>query len=337
MLPTLLASACVLATFDEVERSKEPAAVWKPLLIQEAPKAWQRCYTRTKQLQGSWSLTTRSLITKWVQKDRFEIKQRDGYSLCLEQTEQTEHLRVSNPKYAFSLRRPRDNAPWVVAQVRVGTSLFRPSTVENPHYVVRMISHFSYTFAGVVDTLQVTLLDEGFSIRTVSPITLQGRRLIKAEFDYSPPKNPARMPLCAGSVVFDPDHYWTIRRFEVQTQWGKDPATEIATFTYHYTQDGFPILQELVNRRKCLGQNADLEFHYRFQLQESDIPEREFRLSAFGFPEPQGIRWENGSRWYLWFIIAAGVSLVAGGYFRYRVQRRKEGTAHQSAPPRPED
>lgn len=60
--------------------------------------------------------------------------------------------------------------------------------------------------------------------------------------------------------------------------------------------------------------------------------EVEFRLSAFGLPEPPGMPVVDvgGSRWYLWFIGAAVASLGTGWYFWRRIQRRKLAAVSES-------
>lgn len=295
---------------------------WKEQLIQEAPKAWEKYFERSKNLQGTWSVSGTDLATKATEKNFYELKQRTGCTMILEQTDPAVYLGVVNPKYGFSLKKPTPQSKWAVTGV--GTDLFKASPAEDPNTTARLINRLPFTFAGLVNTLQVTVLDPGFSIKKVAPFHLEGRQLVKVDFDYSPPKNPARMPLRGGSVLFDPERYWVIRKLDVHSLWGSDPTVETVNYDYSDGNDGFPILREIVGRRKFLNRSRHVEFKYQLELQEREIPEQDFRLSAFGFPEPHGITWDDGPRWYLWFIAAAVVCLAVGAYFRYRVHRRQK-------------
>ncbi len=321
MFKLLIVCPLILLAFESGALLAQDGDSWKEQVLREAPKAWERYSARAKGLQGVYSFAIRFSNSKDVDKDRYEIKQRDGHTLYLEQTGKVGYLKVVNPKYAFALRRPSADRPW--AMTGVGKSFYKPSSIDDPDYWALVLNRLPYTFGAVGGTLQVTLADPGFSIRKAAPLPGGEQRLVKVDFDYSPPKDPARMPLRSGSVVLDPEHYWVIRRFDVQTLWGKEVRTEAGTFDYHDAGDGFPILKKILSREQIPSRNAHVEYTWEFDLQERDVAEDEFRLSAFGFREPRGVTWDGGSRWYLWFILLAGISLALGGYFRYRVQRRK--------------
>ncbi len=328
MLRLLITSSLISLGFAEGEMPDQDGVSWKEVLHQEAPKAWEMYYARTKGLQGGWSLTIRNyLTTKEIGKQYFEIKQRDGCAMVLEQTDKRGYLKVVNPKYAFELQRFKKNAAWVVAGV--GRGLFSSTTfhghidVDDPKNFARLVNWYPYTFSTVIITLQVTVLDPGFSIKEVSAVTKGDQRLVKVDFDYFPPKDPARMVLRAGSVLFNPERFWTISSFEVQTLWGDDKGLETAHFEYKHADDGFPILKKVVLRRKIPNRKSDREFINHFDLHERDVLESDFYLTAFGFPEPKGAGWPKGPPWYLWFITFALVSLAVGWYLRRRVQRRK--------------
>jgi len=65
---------------------------------------------------------------------------------------------------------------------------------------------------------------------------------------------------------------------------------------------------------------------YEFQVDPSiDPPEREFSLSAFGLPEPVGVVWEKRTPVYVWLLVAAGVLLTLGIFFRWLARRLRRG------------
>src|SRR6267378_2370106 len=98
---------------------------WKDQLIKKGPKAWEKYYVRSKNLQGNWSVTRTDLSTKENSKDFYEMKQRDGHTLFLEHTSHSFNLSVINPKYDFSLRKSTKSGNWVVTGV--GKGLFKSS------------------------------------------------------------------------------------------------------------------------------------------------------------------------------------------------------------------
>ena len=61
-----------------------------------------------------------------------------------------------------------------------------------------------------------------------------------------------------------------------------------------------------------------------YKVYHGSMPE--FGLAQFGIPDPSSAYQPVSSRWYLWFIGIAVVSLAIGGFFWYRVQRRKKMT-----------
>lgn len=60
----------------------------------------------------------------------------------------------------------------------------------------------------------------------------------------------------------------------------------------------------------------------------------EFRLSAFGLPEPTDIVWNKRSYWYLWFMAIAGASIAFGWFLWRNQQQRKLRQASAEAKPK---
>ena len=50
---------------------------------------------------------------------------------------------------------------------------------------------------------------------------------------------------------------------------------------------------------------------------------REFRMSAYGLPEPPGVRWSQGGRWVLWTL--AGALLIAVAIWLRRRRKQSKG------------
>lgn len=53
-------------------------------------------------------------------------------------------------------------------------------------------------------------------------------------------------------------------------------------------------------------------------------PETDFRLSAFGLPEPVGVVWERATPHYVWILFGAGVFALLALLFRYLARRKRQ-------------
>jgi hypothetical protein len=327
----MIAPGFLVLLIGSISAAQGQSVDWEPRVSQEAPKAWAEYEARAKRLQGSWSTVLRSRKTQEVESEtRGEFKQRDGcaYIVSNHITELDCKAQVMNPRYAFELGRARPDSDWAVKAT--GARLWTPATVQDPAYCTQRIVRNPFTLACFGDGLQVTIFDPGFSLRTVTPVEDAGRNLVKVEFNYQPPtdadpkKNSSLLMLHGGWLLLDPQHFWIIRKCAIDRDWGKETGTEIADFDYQNTDDGFPILKRVV-RTSNRPKDGDLEFVYEYDLHEGDVPEREFTLGAFGFPEPGGAtQAPRPTPWYLWFAIAGAVSLAVGIIFFRRARKIAE-------------
>jgi len=304
-----------------------PPDEWKAKFHEEAPNAWAKYATRARRLQGSLVVTTRSLDeNKIVYSNHFELKQREGCSFFLEQygveggDEEGRRGQISavNPYYAFTLKRKTSESPWAAAGA--GKELWNAEYA--PSHLTEWILRAPYTFVAIVNTLEARLDDPEFSINKVAPVDDGDGQFLKVEFKYDPVKNKNHKPLRSGWVLLDTKRYWVMRAFEARTLWGDGSRDFAARFEYNDTPDDFPILKTILVTAKIPTKNRSFESVYSYQLQERDLPEREFRISAFGFPEPPGAP-RIGTPWYVWFIALAFASLAVGWYFRRRMAKSK--------------
>jgi hypothetical protein len=59
-----------------------------------------------------------------------------------------------------------------------------------------------------------------------------------------------------------------------------------------------------------------------FTFTRGEADEAEFTLSAFGLPEPPGVKWEKPTPRYVWFLAAAMVLGILAAGLRYLASRR---------------
>ncbi len=323
MLYQFFAFSFLVAGLPTGHMPDESSPSLKGRLQQEAPQAWQKYLALAKKLQGSSTGITHHQSPKGCKdkKQYFEFKQREGCVMSLTQTTESQNLAVQNPKYMFELHRAQKDNDWAVA--RVGASLFKATNSTSPAYFVNWVNRLPVTFGIMFGPLQFTLDDPGFSVLSVSSIEENGRELVQVVFDYFPKEDVEIRTLRAGTVWLDPQRLWTFSRFDARMDMGGRIVTAVCQFQYKEGSGKFPILERTTQRMKDPAQDYDAVMIDEFDLKEADPAESEFRLSAFGFPEPKGVVWEEPSRWYLWFIGLALCAAATGWYFQRRARRRK--------------
>jgi hypothetical protein len=105
-------------------------------------------------------------------------------------------------------------------------------------------------------------------------------------------------------------------------------GTLTGIYEYRHGEDGLPILKRTVSKSRVPSEQVETESINEFDLREADVPEDDFALSAFDFPEPPGL----ARRRVPGALVAAvaGLVVLALGVVVRRLARRA-GTAPRSA------
>jgi hypothetical protein len=332
----LLAFAILLAVAGiggQGRSSAQDDPSWKERFPAEAPPAWEKYRKRAKRLQGS---IERSIVRlapehKVVYRDHFEMKQRDGCALYLAQDlgdgdppSEVGHVLSINHNYGFELRRQTRAAPWVATNV--ATDLrngMRFGSGSHPSDGVPYWANCPTTLAMIPKGEAIDIKDPGFALGRVTRVTRNYGQAVKVEFSYRNADKPQIPSSIDGWVLYDPQHFWVVRECEAQYEWTSvKGSTASATVAYEYeeTADGFPIPKRINKRVKNAAKGDESEFRYEFGLKEADVPESDFTLSAFGLPEPGGVR--RPIPWYLWAALLGVVCLSAAALLQWRARRR---------------
>ena len=157
------------------------------------------------------------------------------------------------------------------------------------------------------------------------------RKVIEVIFEYSYYHGEEKKTKRGRSAYyFDPSVKWVCVGDRSITQDTTRSIYHESVYVYD-TSNEWPVpireeLWELDERRpdaKTLLRATDIEdFQSLPKLDES-----EFRLTAFGLPEPVGITWEEPTPRYIWFLIATGVLGALGIVFRILARRRSAAKA----------
>jgi hypothetical protein len=134
----------------------------------------------------------------------------------------------------------------------------------------------------------------------------------------------------AENVIYvDPSHGWRVveRRVEAST------AAETDRWTYGVVVGGVEFPSEFKTLTTFKGASAppNMEITGRLiRLQVTEKTPEDFRLSAFGIPEPVDVGPPpNPTRWYLWLLAAAGCCAAFSLGFAYLRRRQRR---HAAAP-----
>ena len=220
---------------------------------------------------------------KWIKKEPPDKSFRVG----------REEVECVNSKYGFSIMKTSPDAPWQIQSIN-------NERVRMAEYLLTKVGVGGNSLIALCvrgEFLPDWFREKGFRVKGVEPARRAAGELVAVHFetDRRPPaKEGVRSNTHwykSGVLYLNPERLWAIEEFEVQAEFlqkgGTNPQTYTGKSEFGPSADKYPI----VLRSKLIGiwgaTNEppfvqDWEFT-RFELH--DIPESEFRLSAFGFPE----------------------------------------------------
>jgi len=230
-------------------------------------------------------------------------------------------IECSNQRYKFTLK-PGANGQYVLENVQV-----YDSSRANAHCSMGspfLDWHRSITFCDMTTDSNTNFLE-------YSDCSYQNRpaKCLRVQYDFFHPR--AEKPVTMlNSYYFAPAEYWVCIGVVIRTM-GANQNASYGEFVYHYepSASGPPALKRIDNWSRNSQKPQDDRITSITDVLEyvpvPPIPDEEFRLTKFGFPEPEGIIWEKPkSRRYLWFLLAGGVSLALGFlFFRRRARAAK--------------
>ncbi|HLN28893.1 MAG TPA: hypothetical protein VK395_14195 [Gemmataceae bacterium] len=309
----------------------------KDRFLSEAPKGWAKYYAKATQLKGQ--IRTRAVNLgssgRVIYENAIEIKQAPGCAILLDQTilqdgKADTHGRLSaiNPKYRFQLRRATTYDPWAVALISEDLTPERRTNAPDISEQASVHSWIACPIAmyGAEEDWPSLLSSAPIQLKHVF-LTEKGRRdLVQVDFEIAWGASEQRFrTIKGGKASFDPEHCWVMRDCDVRVEWwrgpNKAPSIRDISASYDYSDGGedFPVLKRRVEREQS-SSGAVLETQDDFSLVSETVPESDFMLTAFGFPEPAGLL-RGRTPWYLWAAIG-GVTFIALGLVFRRWARR---------------
>lgn len=307
---------------------------WKTRFLNEAPAKWKDYRAFAGRLQGAYTYSADRIKGTNRQphdKLRVELKQSGSWTFSVMQELGPEALspfgraRIVNSRYAAELHQRSPSSGWAIWTLSQGPSKKqginpeqRKESVLDAVCILQKVSH---------RLLPDMVKDREFAVKEVTPLEQNGHTYIRVAFANRPKVRVLEDPGMEGWVLLDPDRYWVIKEGQITAEYrGGGKGTVTFTNEYHVTRDGFPIPRQRTTREQFSLDDRIEGLHTVEFVEQGEVPEREFSLSVFGLPEPRGVTFPQPSRWYLWFGGFAFLSLLAGGFFWRRANRRKLAT-----------
>jgi hypothetical protein len=313
-----LAGATVSARGQEADTAKRR-------FINEAPPKWEDYRSFEQRLQGTYTQTSKMTDLKTSKstgggEGHFQIKQNAACVLshALKDDEGPAIVVASNTKYSFQLRYVEDKAGWLLSGLDLEG---QTAGVLPAGWTVRRTVNRNLWIDGIFDDRVSDWLKEGiFQVVNAATLAKGGKELVRISFERAPPKD-IKVPAMKGSLVLDPNLHWCIVEQELFQTQATGPQHVLVTKEYKATPNGYPIIARTRRHAKIEGVYI-ADATWEFDLHESAPEDHEFTLSAFGMPEPEGITWDRGPRYYLWFGITGVVALGLAVWFRRLARKR---------------
>ena len=157
--------------------------------------------------------------------------------------------------------------------------------------------------------VSLLITDEAFSVRAVSRVVGEQGRMLKVDFASKPTTKGQRE--MHGWLVVSPEQAWVLRSYEFSNSLG---TTYAGTIEYGEVQRGVPVPKRVVHTVRPPGGGSNgmrTEYNFDEISLVDDVPDRDFTLAAFGFPEPGSPKPRRTGRPALWLFVFACVAMAA--------------------------
>lgn len=316
-----------------LESPVEAAPTPKERFLAEAPGQWASYRRFTGRLQGKIQHTQvdRRANRPVFLQEEYEVKQAGVNSLYVTQEmgpgSHIGRARVQNADYGFLIDRRTATSPWVITSLERGV-------VQMSRPVSDLVSLWQgYNVYIYLCRLSDTVRQPEFVLGDVQVLNQGERELVQVDFTYAN-QDPGdgrllNYPIRSGWVRLDPARFWVIKEYNVNAEWvGGAKGTMVGTFDWRLSSDGYPIVTKHVRRQQADSKEGPMDHDhiYEFDLHErAEVPASEFRLPAFGLPEPPGLTSASSRlEQYGLFIWAVGIGvgfLLLAAMFRGLARR----------------
>jgi hypothetical protein len=245
---------------------------------------------------------------------------------------------VMNDLYAFELKATGPDKRWLATDVRVKSDVDY-ATVHMKG--TPLITNKTFRYIGPFKACGIWLPDlfnnEGFKITAAKNMVRDGNGVVRFDFTFEPGEAGRKAFPKNGWVILDPNSWWRVCESEMDLEHAGSPDHVTSRWTVDCVLDGdLPVLKKITIDARGTENGKKIDFlttmEYVVDRKESDPAD--FRLTAFGLPEPMGMpEVSRGTRWYVWFALAAVGALVGGGIVVMLRRRYSKASAASEARP----
>src|SRR5262245_37514832 len=286
----------------------------------EAFRAWQEYLPHTKKMVGKWEgkiTSAGKLQSHYI----VELKQNNGCCMVISallsgQKMGDTILFANNRDYFFTLRKKNQARDWVLSEI--GTDKNKMAEfVKNA-----LLDGLDHLLAVEQDVqLHDLVALPYFKVVRARYVVVAKREFVELEFDsfHEMPKKGWRVKVQKGKLILDPSNLWCLKSANLEmVSFNPEPpnarpAKKVIEYTYR-SEGGVPVPESIIERASDEHGQSEIRTDYTITL--LDVPDGDFRLSAFGLKEPKGVTLPKPARYYVWFIGVGIACLVLGVFLR---------------------
>lgn len=311
----LVTNLPTLAAGDEAIRDR---------FLENAPAAWESYLRMIEHVAGTFNFSQVDRLKEdkvvWASKTHVKLTPTHSLFILEDQPGQQgpTQARVTgfNSEYAFQLARPTTRTDWAIDSYTPYRASGSPiDSVALRQSSVRSLCQGLVLWSETI-WLPSVLKDEGFSVIDAREFEQDGEKLVRIEFQYQP-QPPDRNPIREGFMIFDPERYWMLRGAELKSEPVTGGKGTITLKDIAYVDDPaakLPLIKRYVANIRGENKDGDVSEHdwiWDFDLQyQPEIADSEFRLAAFGLPEPS-VPTGTDRTWVI-LLAAFGVACLGG-------------------------
>jgi hypothetical protein len=253
-----------------------------------------------------------------------------------------------NPWYAFRIERPAEEKNWKLVSLYMAGDPGYEEYVNSIKLQVRERARIPPVGINGVNLAELATF-RSFRLTECKRVNRAGREYIQVSFEIQPSREEAeRYPVAAwegleflrhATIIIDPQMWITVERVtqHLGNIRGDSKVYNKNNLEYRFNSKdqliGYNIHAEITEvskkHRDVIPQTPTSVTWIETVVETpEDIPDREFMLTAFGLPEPKGVKVPGP--WippYVWLIVA-GVILAVLAYLLRRLARRR-GESHE--------
>jgi hypothetical protein len=312
----------------------------KQRFLDEAPRSWDALIGHAFQLRGqirtTWKRGNLSgrLISEIKEKPGNRLWQLESADSDAQGSEYTVY--ASNSDYIFKLKRKSMksmNLPWVMVDFQrkePGREFQLPAEYREEGGLSEGLQSSGLT-AVSWSKLPDLVRQPSFRVARAAVENRDGLEFVRIDFENPHPFDQKPFePVQSGTLLLDPERSWCVRGYEVHAQYANDspvchsdvievrdssvphlplPARFASTTTHHQFGKG--------TTEEVFTETVDAQYNVEEPL---TLPDSDFRLPAFGLPEPEGPA--TRPWWSLWAVGASLACIAAAGVWWWLLRRK---------------